>query len=138
MKETIAQIRTLLNNLESGTPDLVEAAAIRAFSGLELPDIMKDVVDLLVPELRPFEAAIYFYLLRHSIIETGTQYIRASRRGLQSGVVKSAYTGSTSGGKMKKAPRPVSRRSGLQWKHWNQSVQFAWKATQIETARCIV
>jgi hypothetical protein len=60
---------------------------------LELPDIIKDIVDLLMPEITPYEVAIYLYLLRHSIIEKGTQYIRASTRGLQSGVVKSAYAG---------------------------------------------
>jgi hypothetical protein len=66
---------------------------------MELPDIICDVVDLLLPELKPYEASFYLYFLRHSIIANGSQYIRVSRRGLQSGVVKSAYTGSTSGGK---------------------------------------
>jgi 5-methylcytosine-specific restriction endonuclease McrA len=53
-----------------------------------------------MPEIRPYEAAIYIHLLRHSIIETGNQYVRVSRRGLQDGVIKSAYAGSTSGGKI--------------------------------------
>lgn len=99
MKETLTKIRSLLDELESETSSADGTVAIRAFSGLELPDIIRDVVDLLMPEIRPFEAAIYLHLLRHSIIETGTQLIRVSRRGLQSGVIKSAYTGSTSGGK---------------------------------------
>jgi len=99
MIETIAQIRSLLDELEAETTTSAEAAAIRAFSGLELPDIIRDVVDLLMPEIRPYEAAIYMHLLRHSIIETSTQHVRVSRRGLQDGVIKSAYAGSTSGGK---------------------------------------
>jgi DNA-binding MarR family transcriptional regulator len=38
------------------------------------------------------------YMLRHSVVETGSQMIRVSRRGLTSGVVKSAYDGTRSGG----------------------------------------
>lgn len=45
------------------------------------------------------EAAFYFHFSRHSIIEDGTPYICGSRRGLQSGIVKSTYAGSTNGGK---------------------------------------
>jgi len=99
MTDTVAKIRALLSELDEQIKGDEQIAAMRAFSGLELPDIIRDVVDLLMPELRPFEAAIYMHLLRHSIIETGTPYIRVSRRGLQNGVIKSAYTGSTSGGK---------------------------------------
>lgn len=99
MNETIEKIRSLLDQLDNETNTSVEAAAIRAFSGLELPDIICDVVDLLMPQIRPYEASIYIHLLRHSIVETGTQYVRVSRRGLQDGVIKSAYAGSTSGGK---------------------------------------
>ena len=99
MIETITQIRSLLDELEAETGTTAAAAAIRAFSALELPDIIKDVVDLLMPEVRPHEAAIYIHLLRHSIIETGIPHVRVSRRGLQEGVIKSAYTGSTLRGK---------------------------------------
>jgi hypothetical protein len=63
-----------------------------------LPDIICDVVDLLMPELKPYEAALYTHLLRHSIIETGSPYVRTSVRKLQNGVVKSAYSGTGSGG----------------------------------------
>ena len=52
-----------------------------------------------MPETKPYEIAIYLHLLRHSVIERGVPYMRISRRGLQDGVVRSAYTGSTSGGK---------------------------------------
>jgi hypothetical protein len=64
---------------------------------LELPDILCDVVDLLFPELKPYEAALYMHLFRHSIIETGSPYVRASTRKLQT-VIKSAYAGTSSGG----------------------------------------
>lgn len=99
MKPIIAQMRGLLSQLEDEAERVDEAAAFRALSGLELPDIICDVVDLLLPELKPYEASFYLYFLRHSIIANGTPHIRVSRRGLQSGVVKSAYAGSTSGGK---------------------------------------
>jgi hypothetical protein len=99
MSETINQIRVLLSQLESEAVLAEKATAFRAFSGLELPDIICDVVDLLMPELRPYEASFYFHFLRHSIIANGTPYIRVSTRKMQSGVIKSTYTGSTSGGK---------------------------------------
>jgi len=50
MSETIQQIRSLLTELESEV-DRAEHAEFRALSGLELPDIIADVVDLLMPEL---------------------------------------------------------------------------------------
>lgn len=99
MKETIDEIKRLLGTLETVAARAEIASDFRAFSGLELPDIICDVVDLLMPELKPYEAAFYIHFLRHSIIENGTPNIRVSRRGLQSGVIKSAYTGSSSGGK---------------------------------------
>jgi hypothetical protein len=99
MKEIIAEIRTLLSRLEGEANQSETAAEFRALSGLELPDIICDVVDLLMPELKPYELSFYLYFLRHSIIETGAPHFRVSRRGLQTGVVKSPYTGSTSGGK---------------------------------------
>lgn len=99
MSEKIDQIRALLSELESEAAQEHGAAKFRAFSGLELPDIICDVVDLLMPELKPYELSFYVHFLRHSIIESGEPYIRVGKRGLQSGVVKSAYAGSTSGGK---------------------------------------
>ena len=98
MQEGIDKIRTLLDALEQEVK-LSSATAERALvSGLELPDIIRDVVDFLFPELKPYEASLYMYMLRHSVVETGNQLIRVSRRSLQSGVVKSAYTAQTKGG----------------------------------------
>ncbi|HEX9489269.1 MAG TPA: HNH endonuclease signature motif containing protein [Stellaceae bacterium] len=91
MIETIEQIRALLGQLESTAAQANKAIEFRALSGLELPDIICDVVDLLMPELRPYEVSFYIYLLRHSIVANGTPYVRVSRRGMQSGVMRSAY-----------------------------------------------
>jgi hypothetical protein len=98
MRDRIEQIRVLLSQLESEASQAEQAGEFRALSGLELPDIICDVVDLLMPELKPYEVALYLHFLRHSIIENGTPHFRASRRGLQSGVVKSAYAAQTTGG----------------------------------------
>jgi hypothetical protein len=106
MSDTIQQIRALLSELEGAVTRAEQVAEFRALSGLELPDIIADVVDLLMPELRPYEVAVYMHLLRHSIIENGTPYVRASRRGLQSGVVKSAYAVRAPG-----VPTPLWRRA---------------------------
>jgi hypothetical protein len=99
MQETIGKIRSLLDELEHEAGNDAAAAQRALVSGLELPDIIRDVIDFLLPELKPYEAALYMFMLRHSVVETGIQLTRVSRRGLQSGIVKSAYTGSSSGGK---------------------------------------
>ena len=98
MNDTINQIRGLLSKLETEVSQAGGSAELRAFTGLELPDIICDVVDLLMPELKPYESALYMHLLRHSVVESGTAYVRTSVRKLQSGVVKSPYSGTTSGG----------------------------------------
>jgi hypothetical protein len=50
MIEAIQQIRLLLEQLETSAVQADKASEFRAYSGLELPDIMCDVVDLLMPE----------------------------------------------------------------------------------------
>ena len=107
MQQTIEKIRELISILEIEAVQTDKTASFRALSGLELPDIISDVVNLLFPELKPYEAALYIYLLRYSIIATGSPYIRVSTRKLQTAVVKSAYAGSNSGG----GSEPVSQSS---------------------------
>ncbi len=96
--ETISKIKALLTELEQ---DTIERAQDRRalVSGLELPGIIRDVVDLLFPELRPYEAALYMYMLRHSIAHTGDELLRVSRRGLQEGVIRSPTSGTRAGGR---------------------------------------
>jgi hypothetical protein len=52
----------------------------------------------LLPELKPYEAALYFYMLCHSIVEHGEQYVRVLKRRLQCGVVKFPYADTGKGG----------------------------------------
>lgn len=99
MNPTINEIRTLLDKLEAAGGASPAAAAMRVFSGLELPDILRDVIDLLAPSLKPYELSYYLYFLRHSILETGSPHIRLSKYRLQSGVIKSPYADTRSGGK---------------------------------------
>jgi hypothetical protein len=68
MKDTIEQIVGLLEKLKVQAQTADEVAKVQALSGLELPDIVRDFVDLLMPKLGPYEAAFYMYLLRHSIL----------------------------------------------------------------------
>ncbi len=97
MKETITEIRELLSRLEGEADQSEKTADFRALSGLELPDIICDVVDLLFPNLKPYEAALYMYMFRHSIIETGSPYVRVSTRKLQTGMCKSARASTSTG-----------------------------------------
>ncbi len=52
------------------------------FNYLELPDLLCSIIDYLQPLLLPYEASIYWYMFRHSILENGDIYIRVSTRGL--------------------------------------------------------
>ena len=89
MLRKIDQIRDLLSELEGDASQAERAAEFRSLSGLELPDIIADVVDLLMPELTPYAFAFYIYLLRHSIVGSGNPYVRAGRKRLQRGIMKS-------------------------------------------------
>jgi Fe2+ or Zn2+ uptake regulation protein len=89
-KETIDKIRDLLDSLERGSQDDEARLFAHNFDALELPAIVATIVDVLQPLLLPYEAAVYWYLFRNSIIGTGQQYVRASTRGLMEGVIQSA------------------------------------------------
>lgn len=45
-----------------------------------MKELICDVVDLLMPGLTPYESALYFLLLRLSVIETGTRMIRVGKK----------------------------------------------------------
>ena len=59
MTNKIEEIRTLLSELEGELQPDAANETMRVFSGLELPDIVRDIVDLLIPCLKPYEAAFY-------------------------------------------------------------------------------
>jgi HNH endonuclease len=90
MRDKIEEIKKLLSELENEYRPDVSKETMRIFSGLELPDIVRDIVDLLVPNLKPYEAAFYWYLFRHSILEAENPLLRVSTHGLQSGVLRSS------------------------------------------------
>jgi hypothetical protein len=82
MKEEINKIREILNELEqldnTGDTDNLK----ETFDLFELPEIVQSIVDFLQPLLLPYEAAIYWYMFRHSIIKNGDNHVRISTRGL--------------------------------------------------------
>jgi hypothetical protein len=92
---TIEKIKELLDSLEGEVKGSDEATFAHNFDALEVPSIVSSVVDYLQPQLFPYEAAIYWYLFRTSILSSGEQYARVSVRGMQQGVVTSS-SGQTS------------------------------------------
>ena len=90
MKEHIDKIREHLDSIEHASSAREPDSFERNFDALELPSLVAQVVDFLQPRLFPYEAAIYWYLFRHSIVARGTQRVRASVRGLGQGVVTSS------------------------------------------------
>lgn len=86
----IEQIRGLLDEMEKEISTLDDQAFVQNFNALEIPGVICSVVDFLQPWLLPYEAAIYWHLFRKSILATGTQYTRASVRGMMQGVITSS------------------------------------------------
>jgi len=89
-QEKINQIRKLLDELSDEQIDDNNREFLQNFDALELPNLISSIIDHLQPELKGYEAAIYWHLFRKSILATGQQYVRASVRGLQEGVIRSS------------------------------------------------
>jgi len=56
----------------------------------DLSKIIEQFVDLLMPELAPYEVALYLFLLRHSLVKNNTLTIRIGKRTIVDKFVKSA------------------------------------------------
>jgi hypothetical protein len=101
MREEIEKIRGLLDKIELKADHSSEDSPRRDFGALELPEIIADVTDYLMPQLSPYEAAFYFYMFRHAIIASGTQYVRISTNKIRNIVASPrAVGGSTSQGQV--------------------------------------
>jgi len=92
MKKRLDEIRQLLNEIEEEIETDSVPGSIRDFSAFELPLIIQEIVDDLQPLLRPYDAAFYWYLFRHSIAKNGNPHLRVSTRNLRKAVVKSSYS----------------------------------------------
>jgi hypothetical protein len=96
MIEEIKQIKELLEKIEQSHDNESEKSFKESFELFELPEIIKTVVDYLQPLLSPHEYAIYWYMFRHSIIETGNIFLRVSISNLQQ-ISASSFSNSKSG-----------------------------------------
>lgn len=90
MDKHIDRIRELLDLIERESDKKVEGSFKRSFELFELPEIISSIVDYLQPLLLPYEAAVYWYLFRHSIVETGDIYVRFSTYGIRKSVITSS------------------------------------------------
>lgn len=86
MKEEIKKIRELLDTIETKEPEQNRDSVKETFDLFELPQLVKDIVDFLQPLISPYEMDIYWFMFRHSIIETGDIYIRVSNAKLAKGI----------------------------------------------------
>lgn len=89
ISDKLGIMREALNDLEKSLNEESEPSALRNVDAFELPELVSAIVDFLQPALMPYEAAIYWLLFRRSVLLSGQQYVRASVRGLQSGVILS-------------------------------------------------
>jgi len=115
-KSTIEKIKELLDSLEDEAKGDDDANFAHNFDALEVPSIVSSVVDLLQPQLLPYEAAIYWYLFRTSILSSGEQYARVSVRGMQQGVVisSSGQTSALSYGSVQEALAGLEKKGAIQ------------------------
>ena len=56
----------------------------------DLSKIIEQFVDLLMPELAPYEVTLYLFFLRHSLVKNNTLTIRIGKRTIIDKFVKSA------------------------------------------------
>lgn len=85
LNEEINKIRELLDKIEKKN-DVSEDSLHGTFDYFELPQIIASVIDFLQPLLSPYESVIYWFLFRHSIIETADRYIRVSNSQIAQGI----------------------------------------------------
>ncbi len=98
MKEEISKIREPLDRIEHSEDNEREKSFKESLELFELPEIFSSIVDFLQPLLLPYEAAIYWYMFRHSIVETADLYLRVSVRGLgKTGTVITSSSGQSQG-----------------------------------------
>lgn len=86
MKEDIKKIRELLDNIENSETQSDSESVKETFDLFELPQLVKDIVDFLQPVISPFEMDVYWFLFRHSILENGDIFIRASNAKIAKGI----------------------------------------------------
>lgn len=86
MKEKIGKIKQLLDEIESSVPKQNIDSVKETFDLFELPQIIKDIIDFLQPNISPYESDVYWFLFRHSILESGDVYIRASNARIAKGI----------------------------------------------------
>ena len=86
----IRLLREVIDELERSLGSDSEPSTLRNIDAFEVPEVVAAIVDHLQPTLKAYEAAIYWLLFRRSVLATGQQYVRASVRGLQSGVIISS------------------------------------------------
>lgn len=82
MRDKFKQKLELLDIIEGSQTENSDKSFRESFELFELPEIMTSIVDYLQPLLMPYESSIYWYLFRHSILQTGGNYVRVSTRGL--------------------------------------------------------
>lgn len=86
MKEDIKKIRELLDNIENTEVHLNNENVKETFDLFELPQLLKDIVDFLQPVISPYEMDVYWFLFRHSILENGDIFVRASNAKIAKGI----------------------------------------------------
>src|SRR5665213_387217 len=76
MENELKEIRILLDKIEMDDKSEKIKFTRDSFNTFDLPKIMTEIVDYLQPLLLSYEAVIYWYLFKKSILDTGKNEIR--------------------------------------------------------------
>lgn len=119
MKEPIRQIREFLAHMAGGKS--VEAARAvgkqpesTRFTNAKLLQMVREVADVVQPLLKPYQAAFYWFLFRHSVLE-GDPLIRVTREGLRKGVVKQQRGLGVSATQVRKYLKDLEGMGAIRW-----------------------
>jgi len=82
MDNKIDQIKALLDEISHELRPTEAIDFIRNFDALEVPELIAAIVDYLQPILTPIEVSVYWYLFRHSILASGSQYTCAGTKSM--------------------------------------------------------
>jgi len=86
IENIVNQVSNLIRTLD---PAMTESSEVKNFDCLELPIVVSEIVDYLQPQLKPYEAAVYWFFIRNTYLKDGNSIILTSRAKLGKNVIVS-------------------------------------------------
>ena len=98
MKEPIKHIRQFLTHFTGKAAVAAESAKL---TNGRLLKMVRQIADEVQPQLTPYQAALYWYLFRQTLVE-GEPFIRVTQEGLRKGVIRPQRGATLSGSQVRR------------------------------------